>query len=159
MVDVVAPLIRSRMMAGIRGKDTKPEILIRRYLHGKGFRFRLHVKTLNGKPDIVLRKWNAVIFVHGCFWHRHEGCRYKTNPATRAEFWQTKFDENTKRDRRNTDALEADGWRVAIVWECSLRGKDAESNNSDLACWLTSGDPSRFETPVYVESQEIPTKE
>ena len=148
MVDVVTPLTRSRMMAGIRSKDTKPELLVRRYLHGKGFRFRLCVKSLSGKPDIVLRRWNAAIFVHGCFWHRHEGCKYKTNPATRAEFWQAKFAGTIKRDQRDVDALKSAGWRVAIVWECSLRGNGVESILSDLEIWLISGDPCRFEAPV-----------
>ena len=121
VTDFVNKETRSRMMAGIKGKDTKPELILRKLLHSNGFRYRLHVSYISGRPDIVLRRYQAVIFVHGCFWHRHEGCRYATTPATRSEFWQAKFDANVVRDEIVLKRLSDDGWRVAIVWECALR--------------------------------------
>ena len=121
VTDIVNKETRSRMMAGIKGKDTKPELILRKLLHSNGFRYRLHVSYISGRPDIVLRRYQAVIFVHGCFWHRHEGCRYATTPATRSEFWQAKFDANVVRDEIVLKRLSDDGWRVAIVWECALR--------------------------------------
>ncbi len=121
MADIVDPATRSRMMAGIRGKNTRPELLIRSALHRAGFRFRLHVARLPGSPDIVLPKYKAVLFVHGCFWHRHVGCRYASTPATRPEFWADKFKANTDRDRRNYRQLLDAGWRVFTIWECGIR--------------------------------------
>lgn len=121
MADIVDRQTRSRMMSGIRGKDTKPEMVLRRALHARGFRYRLHGKGVSGQPDLILAKHRAVIFVHGCFWHRHDGCRYATTPATRPEFWAEKFAANVRRDRAACDALVADGWRVATIWECALR--------------------------------------
>lgn len=113
--------VRSRNMAAIRGKDTAPELAVRRILHAMGLRFRLHRRDLPGRPDIVLPKHRTVVFVHGCFWHRHEDCRYTTTPKTRQEFWQSKFAANIERDRRNrTDLLQL-GWRVIVIWECELR--------------------------------------
>lgn len=108
-------------MAAIRGSDTKPEMLIRRGLHGRGFRFRLHNKKLPGKPDLVLPRHHALLFVNGCFWHGHE-CSLFHWPKTRAEFWQTKISGNIARDQRNQDALIALGWRTGIIWECALKG-------------------------------------
>jgi DNA mismatch endonuclease (patch repair protein) len=116
---------RSRNMAAIRGKDTAPELAIRRILHSMGMRFRLHRKDLPGSPDIVLPRHRTVVFVHGCFWHRHEGCRYTTTPKTRQEFWLAKFESNVFRDRRNQANLEQLGWRVLVVWECELRKPEA----------------------------------
>ena len=113
--------VRSRNMAAIRGKDTAPELAVRRILHAMGLRFRLHRKDLPGRPDIVLPKHRTVVFVHGCFWHRHEDCRYTTNPKTRHEFWQSKFAANVERDGRNRTELQQLGWRVIVVWECELR--------------------------------------
>ena len=127
MADVVDARTRSRMMSGIRGKDTRPELLVRRELHRLGFRFRLHSSRLPGKPDLVLRKHCAVVFVHGCYWHRHEGCRYATIPATRQEFWLEKFEANVRRDRLNQAALRAAGWRVFVIWECVLRREGNEA--------------------------------
>ena len=129
MVDVVDPATRSRMMAGIRGKNTRPEMLVRQFLHGHGFRYRLHAKNLPGSPDIVLPKWMVAIFVHGCFWHRHEGCRYSTTPASNAERWLSKFEENVARDQRNTRELVSAGWAVIILWECGLREIEAGKRN------------------------------
>ncbi|EKM96329.1 DNA mismatch endonuclease Vsr [Stutzerimonas nosocomialis] len=120
-MDIVDPARRSRMMATIRGKDTKPEMLVRRFLHAHGFRFRLHRADLPGKPDIVLPRLRTCIFVHGCFWHRHAGCRYAVLPKTRPEFWAAKLEGNAARDRHAVAALRAAGWRVIVVWECDLR--------------------------------------
>lgn len=116
---------RSRNMAAIRGKNTAPELAVHRILHAMGLRFRLHRKDLPGRPDIVLPRHRTVVFVHGCFWHRHEGCRYTTTPKTRLAFWHAKFDENVARDHRNRIALEEMGWRVLVVWECELRDAEA----------------------------------
>ena len=118
-MDVVDAATRSRMMAGIRGKDTKPELIVRRFLHRAGLRFRLHAK-LPGKPDLVLPKHRAAVFVHGCFWHRHEGCRYATTPANNAAAWQEKFAANVRRDAKMRQQLEELGWRVLVIWSCEL---------------------------------------
>ena len=139
MADIVDKQTRSRMMSGIRGKDTKPEMVLRRALHARGFRYRLHGKGIPGRPDIILARHRAVIFVHGCFWHRHEGCRYATTPATRPEFWAEKFAANVRRDRAVCDALAADGWRVAMTWECALRRpQSVERTASAVEKWLLS---------------------
>ncbi len=121
MVDVVDPATRSRMMSGIQGKNTKPELLVRRYLHSRGLRYRLHVKTLPGKPDIVLPKYRTVVFVHGCFWHQHQNCKFATMPSSRPSFWAHKLSENVARDQYQIAALDGLGWRVLIVWECELK--------------------------------------
>lgn len=136
MVDVVDRATRSRMMAGIRGKDTKPEVLVRRMLHRAGFRYRLHDKRMPGRPDIVLPRYQVVIFVHGCFWHRHEGCRFCTVPATRPDFWHDKFAANVERDAKHSKSLIANDWRVATVWECALKAKGAHSWFSTLTDWI-----------------------
>ena len=120
MVDIVNAETRSRMMRNIRGKDTKPELLLRRALHARGFRYRLHQKGLPDRPDLLFPKYRAAVFVHGCFWHRRLGCPKATTPATREDFWQNKFYENTARDRRNIEQLLSVGWRVLVVWECKL---------------------------------------
>lgn len=111
-------------MSRIRGKNTKPEMAVRRMLHAAGFRFRLHVKDLPGKPDIVLPKWRTVIFVHGCFWHRHEGCKDTTTPKTRTEWWLEKFAKNVANDLKKQSALEAAGWKVIVVWECEMKNAE-----------------------------------
>jgi DNA mismatch endonuclease, patch repair protein len=121
MADVVDPSSRSRMMAGIRGKNNKIEIFVRRFLHAKGYRFRLHRKDLPGRPDLVLPKYHLAIFVNGCFWHRHKGCAYATSPSTRKDFWAAKLDGNAERDRRQREQLVRSGWRVLTVWECGLK--------------------------------------
>ncbi|MDV2116880.1 very short patch repair endonuclease [Alcaligenes faecalis] len=112
---------RSRMMSSIRGKNTWPERTLRTILFSRGFRYRLHVRKLPGSPDMVFPKYRALVFVHGCFWHRHDGCRYTTTPRTNGNFWRRKFQGNIERDRRHMDALKALNWRVAIVWECALK--------------------------------------
>lgn len=108
-------------MSRIKGRDTGPELRLRSLLHRAGFRFRLQAKDLPGKPDIVLPKYRTAIFVHGCFWHRHEGCRNATTPSTRTQFWQEKFVGTVERDKRNMAALETAGWTVITVWECDLK--------------------------------------
>lgn len=124
-IDVHDPQTRSYNMSRIRGKDTKPEVKLRSLLHRAGFRFRIHDGRLPGKPDIVLPRYRSVIFVNGCFWHRHEGCRYCTTPATRREFWDKKFFDTVQRDQVKKKQLEEAGWDVFIVWECELKN-DAE---------------------------------
>ena len=117
---------RSYNMSRIKGKDTKPEMIVRRYLHAHGFRYRLHVKDLPGKPDIVLPKYKTVIFVHGCFWHGHEGCRYYVVPKTRTEWWLNKINGNIVNDAKKETALLEAGWKVLRVWECELKGGNRE---------------------------------
>jgi len=121
MADVVDPATRSRMMSGIRGKNTKPELLIRKGLHARGFRYRIHCKDLPGNPDLCFPKYRAVIFVHGCFWHGHD-CHLFRWPKTRPEFWREKIGRNREVDARAMAELAAAGWRVATVWECALKG-------------------------------------
>lgn len=126
-MDTLTLSLRSRCMSRIRGKNTKPEILVRKGLHARGFRFRLHNKKLPGSPDIVLPKYGLAIMVNGCFWHGHKGCRYATKPKSNVEFWETKIARNRHRDEVTTAHLEALGWTVITIWECELRGK-LESN-------------------------------
>ncbi|MDQ7981389.1 very short patch repair endonuclease [Paraburkholderia sp. SARCC-3016] len=139
MVDIVDAATRSRMMSGIRGRNTKPEILIRSLLHRRGFRFRLDARDLPGRPDIVLPRYRAVVFVHGCFWHGHD-CHLFKWPQTRVEFWREKIDRNRSNDAKVTAALRERGWRVATVWECALRGanRDLDGVLQRLVDWLQS---------------------
>lgn len=127
-MDTVDKATRSKIMASVgRGREsTGPEIVLRKSLHRIGLRYKLHEKALPGSPDMVFPRFKAVLFVHGCFWHRH-GCKLTTMPRTNVRFWREKFEDNIARDRRNTDALLRDGWRVAIVWECVLKG-DADAS-------------------------------
>lgn len=122
-MDIVSSEKRSQMMAGIKAKNTKPEMVIRQRLHALGYRYRLHEAKIPGKPDIVLKKYNALIFIHGCFWHGHE-CDLFRLPKTRTEFWHNKIEENRRRDDRVLSELLASGWRIAIIWECAIRGKN-----------------------------------
>ena len=119
---------RSRNMSAIKSKNTKPEIKVRKVLHSMGYRFRLHSKNLPGSPDIVLPKYKTVIFVHGCFWHRHENCKYASTPKTRKEFWEAKFRENINRDKLNQENLSSKGWKIIVVWECEIKDKDFDLN-------------------------------
>ncbi|KXU38322.1 very short patch repair endonuclease [Ventosimonas gracilis] len=139
MTDVVASATRSRMMSGIRARNTRPEMQVRQILHRMGFRFRLHVRKLPGTPDIVLPRWRAAIFVHGCFWHGHD-CPDFRLPKTRTDFWQDKISRNRHNDNNARQALRATGWRVGIVWECALRGvnRNGDKLASQLERWLHS---------------------
>jgi DNA mismatch endonuclease (patch repair protein) len=119
--EIPVSAIRSRNMAAIKGRDTTPELTVRKILHRLGYRFRLHRRDLAGTPDIVLPKYRTAIFVHGCFWHRHTGCKYTTNPKTRREFWEEKFQQNIDRDRRNSSQIIAMGWNAMVIWECELK--------------------------------------
>ena len=121
MADVHSKKVRSYNMSQIKGKNTKPEILVRKFLHSKGFRFRLHVKKLPGKPDIVLAKYKTAIFVHGCFWHGHQGCKYFVIPKTRTDWWTNKIQRNVSNDLSATKDLKKHGWKVIDIWECDVK--------------------------------------
>ena len=138
MVDVMSAEKRSALMSRIRGKDTSPEMCVRKYLWEAGLRYRLHPGRMPGRPDMVLKRWNAVVFVHGCFWHSHAGCSFFRLPKTRVEFWEEKLRLNRERDERTVSALAADGWRVAIVWECAVRA-DPLATGHTLATWVRHG--------------------
>jgi DNA mismatch endonuclease, patch repair protein len=133
MTDIVSKATRARMMSGIRGKNTNPEVVVRRFLHKQGFRFRLHVASLPGRPDIVLKSYRTCILVHGCFWHRHRNCIYSANPKTRTRFWQEKFASNVRRDAVTRDALIESDWKVIEIWECGVR-----QNSESKLHWLPS---------------------
>ena len=154
MSDIVDRATRSRMMAGIGGKNTRPEIVLRRALHARGLRYRLHDRKLPGTPDIVFRRFGAVCFVHGCFWHRHAGCPFAATPSTRGEFWRTKLDANVERDRRNRRDLLRAGWRVAVVWECALRKRIEDEIALQLDRWLRGND-REFETSLFSVSGRL----
>lgn len=142
MPDIVSKQKRSEMMAGIRGKNTKPEIVVRKGLHALGFRFRIHDRKLPGKPDLVLPKYNAAIFVHGCFWHGHD-CHLFKWPQSRTDFWREKILGNRANDEKALDALEKAGWRVLVIWECALKGKEKLAPDhvmDETRGWLLSGD-------------------
>jgi DNA mismatch endonuclease (patch repair protein) len=130
-MDTLTPEVRSEVMRRVRSKNTRPEMAVRRVLHGLGYRFRLHRPDLPGKPDIVLPRLRTVVFVHGCFWHRHPNCRRATVPASNAEFWSEKFSANERRDRRAKNDLRRNGWRVIVVWECEILTLGRLSNRLD----------------------------
>jgi DNA mismatch endonuclease (patch repair protein) len=143
MADVVPADVRSRIMAGIRSTNTKPELLLRKGLHARRLRFRLHDRSLPGTPDIVLPRWRAVIQAHGCFWHGHD-CHLFKWPKSREDFWRTKIGRNREVDARSDTALHAAGWRVATVWECALKGRtrrDPDAVLDELAGWIRSDSP------------------
>lgn len=143
MTDVVDPATRSRMMSGIGGRNTKPEIVVRKALFAAGFRFRLHRKDLPGRPDVVLPGRRVALFVHGCFWHAHQGCRYARTPASRREFWEAKLAANVERDIRARDALLSAGWRVLVVWECATRSVEIRKSLPELlARWIAGPEVS-----------------
>jgi DNA mismatch endonuclease (patch repair protein) len=137
MADIWDSATRSRVMAKIRGKHTKPELLVRRYLFAHGFRFRLHVKSLPGCPDIVLPAYRTVIQVHGCFWHGHAGCREFRIPQTRPDFWEAKITRNQARDQAQAQLLQSLGWHLIVVWECELKGSAARARLANLLRELT----------------------
>ncbi len=120
MVDIVSPEKRSLMMGRIRGRDTQPELLVRSYLHRAGLRFKTNDRSLPGRPDLVFPKYRCVVFVHGCFWHRHAGCKLAAVPATRVDFWHSKFAANVARDEKANASLHTLGWRTFTIWECEV---------------------------------------
>lgn len=144
MVDVVSPSVRSRMMAGIRGKDTSPELLVRRALFARGLRYKLHDKMLPGKPDLVSPRFRAAVFVHGCFWHAHD-CALFRLPGTRTEWWREKLARNQANDIRHIAALLESDWRVATVWECALRKRDRIDSIADQLAEFVRGRESELE--------------
>lgn len=144
MADIVPPEVRSRIMAGIRGKDTKPEMMLRKGLHAAGFRYRLHAKDLPGKPDMVFPRYRAVLFAHGCFWHGHD-CHLFRMPSSRREFWEAKIARNHTVDAASSTALQETGWRLGIAWECALKGRTRLPIGEVIArCadWLRSDVPT-----------------
>nr|WP_315254400.1 DNA mismatch endonuclease Vsr [uncultured Duganella sp.] len=159
MSDVHSPESRSKNMRAIRGKNTHPEVVLRKLLFARGFRFRLHVKTLPGKPDIVLPKHRVVILVHGCFWHGHNCYLFKL-PISRRDFWATKIAQNQTRDRRDVTALLHDGWRVLCVWECALKGRlrwNPEELVDRIASWIRSGGGKELYSEVQCLPPLVPT--
>jgi len=132
-----APMTRSEMMSRIGGKNTAPELKVRRGLHRRGLRYRLHHKGLPGKPDIVLPRHNVVILVHGCFWHGHRGCRYFRLPRSNSDFWLSKIQKNRDRDDRQTDQLVGLGWRVLVIWECATRNRPVEELVDTTIEWMS----------------------
>lgn len=142
MADVVNKITRSRMMSGIRGKNTRPEMLVRKRLHAMGYRYRLHDKRLPGKPDLVFPGRKAVIFVHGCFWHGH-GCKLFKWPSSNVDFWRTKILRNRENDQHSEEKLLSEGWRILVVWECALKGpgkRPLTEISSEIAGWLETDD-------------------
>ena len=141
MADIVSTEVRSQMMSGIRSKDTMPEITVRKGLHRLGFRYRVNDRRIPGKPDLHFPKWNALVFVHGCFWHGHD-CHLFRLPKTRTGYWNAKIEKNRERDRLTESNLMAGGWRLAIVWECALKGRqrlEQQQMLDGLAIWRRSG--------------------
>lgn len=154
-MDIFTPKKRSEVMSKIRGKDTKPEMILRKALYAKGFRYRLYGK-LPGKPDIVLRKYKTVIFVNGCFWHGHEGCKYATRPKSNTEFWQSKIQANQRRDALHTLQLEANGWNVLTVWECEIvHQRDLEPLLERIIMSMRA----QLDSPRKVDNYRYPTYE
>lgn len=133
MADIVSRKKRSLMMAGIKGKNTKPEIIVRKALFALGYRYKLHNGKLPGRPDIVLKKYNAVIFVQGCFWHGHENCHLFRLPKSRQTFWKNKIEGNITRDRKNLLLLQQAGWRICNIWECSVKNRSPDEINAVVA--------------------------
>lgn len=152
MADALTPAERSRHMSRIRSANTKPEMVLRKLLWRAGFRFRLTDKRLPGRPDIVLPRWKTVVFVHGCFWHAHEDCRYFRVPASRSDFWTEKFDSNMRRDRKVLAECNELGWRTVTIWECAVRA-DAE-----LAASMTGQAAKEGWGSVALEIRESPTR-
>lgn len=138
MADIVSPERRSRNMSAIHSKDTKPEIYLRKLLFSQGYRYRIAEKSIPGHPDIFLRKYNTAIFVHGCFWHRHQGCRYAYTPKSRVEFWQKKFDDNVQRDTAVRNELQASKIKCLVIWECTIKQmtKKADTECQILQCCI-----------------------
>jgi len=155
VTDIVDAQARSRMMSGISGKNTKPEMVVRRALFSAGFRFRVHRRDLPGAPDVVLAGCRVAVFVHGCFWHQHTACRYAKVPSTRPEYWKAKLDGNTVRDRRDAEALLATGWRVLTVWECATRDRNILPVLPELLTEWIRGPEAAGEIRASMLRQEI----
>lgn len=153
MTDTIDKERRSRIMSAIRSQGTRPEMQVRSALHRQGFRFRLHIKKLPGTPDLVLKKYKAVIFINGCFWHQHLNCKVAHIPKTRSQFWQKKFTRNMVRDQKILYQLKMIGWRTAILWECGLTKSRKDETLYRLAVWLRWGG-EYLEIPVYDEFSE-----
>ena len=153
-MDCLTPEQRKRNMSAIKGRDTKPEILLRKLLHSHGYRFRIQRKDLPGKPDIVLPKYKTAIFVNGCFWHRHEGCRFASTPSSNSVFWQKKFAANVERDARNYAALKELGWTVLIIWECEVKEILQSKSIPGLPALLSQVYPTSKDTDL-VAAEEI----
>ena len=152
MADIFTKEKRSKIMSNISGKETKPEIIVRKYLFSKGYRFRKNVKNLPGKPDIVLKKYNTIIFVHGCFWHNHEGCKRSKLPETRKEFWKKKIYGNVERDKMNLKLLNDLGWNTVVLWQCELTAtKFEETIQKVIKKYL-------YKTPIHPISSIKPTQ-
>lgn len=148
MADTMTPEQRHRCMAAIKSNDTKPEMLVRRYLHALGYRYGLHNKKLPGSPDIVLRRLRTVIFINGCFWHGHDNCKYYRLPKTNPDFWRTKIEANRARDARTTAALRTLGWRVIVIWGCQLKTEELRNKTlRELADILTGSAPGTESLP------------
>lgn len=139
MTDVHDKATRSYNMSMVKGKDTKPEMTVRRFLHANGLRYRLHVKDLPGKPDIVLPKYKTIVLVNGCFWHGHEGCKRSMLPKTRTEWWKKKIDLNVDNDRKSITKLKQEGWNIIIIWECNLNAFTALETLKSLLNGIRSG--------------------
>lgn len=153
MADIKSPADRSRNMAAIKGKDTKPEMIVRKYLFSRGLRFRVQVRKLPGTPDIVLPKYKTVIFVNGCFWHGHNGCKYFRLPKSNVEFWKEKIERNIERDKESMQALFDLGWKVVRVWECELRNKaNREETLNKIYTSITSSEGSGYS----IEETDVP---
>lgn len=153
MADVKTPEQRSRNMAAIKGKDTKPEMIVRKYLFSRGLRFRVQVRKLPGTPDIVLPKYKTAIFVNGCFWHGHEGCKYFRLPKSNVEFWKEKIERNIERDKESMQALFDLGWKVVRVWECELRNK---ANREDTLNKIYNSITTSGNSGYSLEETDIP---
>ena len=157
MVDTMTPEQRSRCMSAVKGKDTKPEMIVRKYLFSKGLRYRLHVRSLPGKPDLVLQKYKTVIFINGCFWHGHEGCKYYRMPKSNTKFWESKITNNKKRDVQNEKELKELGWRVIRIWECEIRRvQDRKHSLESLYNQIVKKSPryDENEIPIQIAAEE-----
>ena len=154
MTDIVDSKRRSELMAGIRTSDTAPELAVRRIAHRMGLRYRLHRKDLPGRPDMVFPRHRLVVFVHGCFWHRHHGCRYASTPKSRIAFWTEKFAANVARDARQEAALRALGWRVLVIWACETRRKAAVERRLAAEIWGRGSAPKRRSTPSVAVAEK-----
>ena len=160
MTDVFAPAERSRVMSKIRSKNTRPELVVRSLLFAAGFRYRLHSNRLPGHPDLVLARWRTVVFVNGCFWHSHEGCRYAAKPISNEGFWNEKLRRNRERDERNRLLLKAEGWRVLVVWECACRKKKlAEVLAEKMIAFIIGGEDAYFEIGEADLQQSSPSED